>query len=197
MLSLFRIIEAAQGTIEIDNINISLMGLQVLRSNMTIIPQDPVLFSGSLRFNLDPLGKSTDEKIWDALRHANLSTTVSHLQGGLNYDVSEGGTNLSIGQKQLICLTRALLQKSKILILDEATASVDLETDDHIQKTIRREFYDCTVLTIAHRLNTIMDSNRIIVLDKGRVAEIGQPHELLSRKNGLFRAMALSSGIKM
>ena len=92
MLSLFRIIEAAQGTIEIDNINISLMGLQVLRSNMTIIPQDPVLFSGSLRFNLDPLGKSTDEKIWDALRHANLSTTVSHLQGGLNYDVSEGGT---------------------------------------------------------------------------------------------------------
>ena len=195
VLSLFRILEAAQGSIEIDSTNIFMMGLHALRSNMTIIPQDPILFSGSLRFNLDPLAKSSDDQIWASLRHANLQTLVSELPGGLDYDVAEGGANLSIGQKQLICLTRALLQKSKILILDEATASVDLDTDDHVQETIRREFCDCTVLTIAHRLNTIMDSNRIIVLDKGQVAEIGEPQELLSKKNGLFHTMALASGI--
>ncbi|XP_044597664.1 multidrug resistance-associated protein 1 isoform X4 [Cotesia glomerata] len=194
-LSLFRIIEAAEGKIFIDGIDISELGLHALRARLTIIPQDPVLFSGTLRLNLDPFDVHTDEQIWQALEHAHLKAFAKTLPNGLMYLVSEGGDNLSVGQRQLICLARALLRKTKILILDEATAAVDLETDDLIQRTIREEFKDCTVLTIAHRLNTILDSDRVIVLDKGVITEFDKPENLLQKPTSAFYSMAKDSGI--
>uniref|UniRef100_A0AAZ3SST1 Multidrug resistance-associated protein 1 n=1 Tax=Oncorhynchus tshawytscha TaxID=74940 RepID=A0AAZ3SST1_ONCTS len=159
-LGLFRIIEACEGEIHIDGVNIATLGLHELRSRITIIPQDPVLFSGSLRMNLDPFDGYSDEEVWRALELSHLKSFVSGLPDKLNHECSEGGENLSLGQRQLVCLARALLRKTKILVLDEATAAVDLETDNLIQSTIRTQFDDCTVLTIAHRLNTIMDYTR-------------------------------------
>ena len=159
VLSLFRLIEPVQGTIEIDEENICLMGLETLRSKITIIPQDPMLFSGTLRFNLDPFENYSDEEVWRAINLAHLTSYVSQLPNGLQYEVAESGSNLSVGQKQLICLARALLRKTKILVLDEATAAVDLDTDDLIQSTIRSEFVDSTVITIAHRYKSINANN--------------------------------------
>eukprot|EP00094_Tigriopus_californicus_P001437 TCALIF_01392-PA protein Name:"Similar to Abcc1 Multidrug resistance-associated protein 1 (Mus musculus)" AED:0.04 eAED:0.04 QI:0/0.8/0.33/0.83/1/1/6/0/1537 len=194
-LALFRIIECAGGAILIDGQNIALMGLHRLRSRLTIIPQDPVLFSGSLRMNLDPFDQYSDKEIWQALEHAHLKAYVSNLPKTLLFEVNEGGENLSVGQRQLVCLARALLRKTKVLILDEATAAVDLETDDLIQATIRSEFSDCTVLTIAHRLNTIMDSSKVIVLDAGRVIEFDTPANLLKNSKSVFYGMADESGL--
>ncbi|XP_074882258.1 ATP-binding cassette sub-family C member 2 isoform X5 [Buteo buteo] len=191
---LFRVLEAAGGTIIIDEVDIATIGLHDLRKNLTIIPQDPVLFSGTLRMNLDPFDQYTDEEVWKALELAHLKTYVQDLPEGLLHLVSEAGENLSVGQRQLVCLARALLRKAKILILDEATAAVDLETDHLIQTTIRSEFADCTVLTIAHRLHTIMDSNRVMVLQAGRIVEYDSPEELL-KKHGAFSAMAKDAGI--
>uniref|UniRef100_A0A8C1Z2P0 Uncharacterized protein n=1 Tax=Cyprinus carpio TaxID=7962 RepID=A0A8C1Z2P0_CYPCA len=193
---LFRIIEASEGQILIDGIDISTLGLHDLRSRLTIIPQDPVLFSGTLRMNLDPFEKSSDEEIWSVLELAHLKDYVRGLPTGLQHEVSEGGENLSVGQRQLLCLARALLRKSRILILDEATAAVDLETDDLIQNTIRTEFSHCTVLTIAHRLNTILDSSRVMVLDSGKIVEFDSPSVLLNNKQGHFYAMAKDAGIR-
>ena len=133
IVSYFRINEAAGGQIKIDNRDISSLGLQTLRSSLTIIPQDPVLFTGTLRMNLDPFNKSSTHDLWRALELAHLKSYVSSLSGGLDHLVSEGGDNLSVGQRQLLCLARACLRKTKILLLDEATAAVDLETDDLIQ----------------------------------------------------------------
>uniref|UniRef100_A0A672LRL3 ABC-type glutathione-S-conjugate transporter n=1 Tax=Sinocyclocheilus grahami TaxID=75366 RepID=A0A672LRL3_SINGR len=193
---LFRIIEASEGQILVDGIDISTLGLHDLRSRLTIIPQDPVLFSGTLRMNLDPFEKSSDEEIWTVLELAHLKDYVRGLPTGLQHEVSEGGENLSVGQRQLVCLARALLRKSRILILDEATAAVDLETDDLIQNTIRTEFSHCTVLTIAHRLNTILDSSRVMVLDSGKIVEFDSPSVLLNNKQGHFYAMAKDAGIR-
>ncbi|XP_071568154.1 multidrug resistance-associated protein 1 isoform X1 [Temnothorax nylanderi] len=194
-LSLFRIIEAAHGKILIDDIDISKLGLHDLRSRLTIIPQDPVLFSGTLRMNLDPFDCHSDEEIWRALEHAHLKLFIENLPNALLHEVSEGGENLSVGQRQLICLARALLRKTKVLILDEATAAVDLETDDLIQTTIRQEFKDCTVLTIAHRLNTILDSDRVIVLDNGLIVEYDSPEVLLRNPSSSFYSMAKDAGL--
>ncbi|CAH1105174.1 unnamed protein product [Psylliodes chrysocephalus] len=194
-LALFRIIEAAKGNIFIDGVKIDELGLHTLRSRLTIIPQDAVLFSGSLRLNLDPFDAHSDQDVWRSLEHAHLKEFVEGLSAGLNHEVTEGGDNLSVGQRQLICLARALLRKTKILILDEATAAVDLETDDLIQKTIRTEFKDSTVLTIAHRLNTIMDSDRVIVLDKGEVAEFDTPANLLANERSIFYSMSRDAGL--
>ncbi|XP_029673303.1 multidrug resistance-associated protein 1 isoform X3 [Formica exsecta] len=194
-LALFRIIEAAHGKILIDDIDISKMGLHDLRSRLTIIPQDPVLFSGTLRMNLDPFDCYADEEIWRALEHAHLKSFIKNLPNALLHEVSEGGENLSVGQRQLICLARALLRKTKVLVLDEATAAVDLETDDLIQTTIRQEFKNCTVLTIAHRLNTILDSDRVIVLDKGVIVEYDSPEVLLRNSSSSFYSMAKDAGL--
>uniref|UniRef100_A0A8B9TQ59 Canalicular multispecific organic anion transporter 1 n=1 Tax=Anas platyrhynchos TaxID=8839 RepID=A0A8B9TQ59_ANAPL len=191
---LFRVLEAAGGKIVIDGVDIATIGLHDLRQNLTIIPQDPVLFTGTLRMNLDPFDQYTDEEVWKALELAHLKTYVQELPERLQHLVSEGGENLSVGQRQLVCLARALLRKAKILILDEATAAVDLETDHLIQTTIRSAFADCTVLTIAHRLHTIMDSNRVMVMNAGKIVEYDSPEELL-QKQGIFFAMAKDAGI--
>ncbi|KAM5140785.1 ATP-binding cassette sub-family C member 2-like [Mantella aurantiaca] len=193
--SIFRIMESAGGQILIDGQDISLIGLHDLRKKLTIIPQDPILFSGTLRMNLDPFDQYTDEEVWKALELSHLKPYVEGLEEKLLYEISEGGENLSVGQRQLVCLARALLRKSKILILDEATAAVDLETDNLIQRTIRSEFADCTVLTIAHRLHTIMDSNKVMVMDAGKIIEYGEPEDLLQSR-GHFASMAKDAGIE-
>nr|XP_035921009.1 canalicular multispecific organic anion transporter 1-like [Halichoerus grypus] len=145
--------------------------------------------------NLDPFNNHSDEEIWKALELAHLKSFVSGLQLGLSHEVTEAGDNLSIGQRQLLCLARALLRKSKILVMDEATAAVDLETDHLIQTTIQKEFSHCTTITIAHRLHTIMDSDKIMVLDNGKIVEYGSPQELL-RNSGPFYLMAKEAGIE-
>ncbi|KAG8328053.1 Canalicular multispecific organic anion transporter 1 [Homalodisca vitripennis] len=194
-LCLFRILEAAGGHIYIDGQDISEIGLGDLRSKLTIIPQDPVLFSGTLRQNLDPFEMHSDSDVWQALKLAHLGEFTETLSDGLFHTIAEGGENLSVGQRQLICLARALLRKTQVLILDEATAAIDLETDDLIQQTIRREFRNCTVLTIAHRLNTIMDSDRVLVLDKGTISEFESPLSLLKRPSSIFYRMAKDADI--
>uniref|UniRef100_A0A3B3ZXF0 ABC-type glutathione-S-conjugate transporter n=1 Tax=Periophthalmus magnuspinnatus TaxID=409849 RepID=A0A3B3ZXF0_9GOBI len=193
-LGIFRILEAAKGKIFVDGVNIADIGLHDLRSRITIIPQDPVLFSGSLRMNLDPFDTYSDEEMWSALELAHLKNFVSNLPDKLNYECSEGGENLSLGQRQLVCLARALLRKTKILVLDEATAAVDLETDTLIQSTIRTQFEDCTVLTIAHRLNTIMDYTRVIVMDRGHISEMDSPANLIAQR-GQFYRMCREAGL--
>ncbi|KFV77769.1 Multidrug resistance-associated protein 1, partial [Struthio camelus australis] len=191
---LFRVLEGAGGKIIIDGIDISTLGLHDLRGNLNIIPQDPILFSGTLQSNLDPLGKHSDLELWEALELCDLKDFVQSLPNKLLHEIAEGGENLSVGQRQLVCLARVLLRKTKILVLDEATASVDTETDNLVQSTIRREFYNCTILTIAHRLHTIMDSERVLVLDMGRILEFDTPHNLLQQK-GAFSKMVAEAGI--
>ncbi|XP_076816557.1 multidrug resistance-associated protein 1-like isoform X1 [Clavelina lepadiformis] len=193
-LALFRLIEPAGGRILIDDVDISTIGLHNLRRKLTIIPQDPVLFSGSLRMNLDPFDLYSDDEIWDSLHHAHLKDFVSELPDKLEHLCAEGGDNLSVGQRQLVCLARALLRKTKVLVLDEATAAVDLKTDDLIQQTIRTQFRECTVVTIAHRLNTIMDYDRIMVLDAGELKEFEAPAQLIKQQS-IFYGMAKDAGL--
>ncbi|XP_048735267.2 multidrug resistance-associated protein 1-like [Ostrea edulis] len=194
-LGLFRILEKAEGSITIDDIDISTIGLHDLRSKLTVIPQDPILFSGTIRMNLDPFNSHTDKELWEVLELAHLKKYVDSLEYGLQHECTEGGENLSVGQRQLVCLARALLRKTKVLVLDEATAAIDLETDKLIQNTIRREFADCTILTIAHRLNTIMDYSRILVLDKGEIKEFATPDELLKDEESIFYKMAKDANL--
>ncbi|KAI1319685.1 Multidrug resistance-associated protein 1 [Mortierella claussenii] len=185
--------EADGGSIEIDGVDISTIGLDQLRQHLAIIPQEPTLFSGTVRENLDPFSHSSDLELWEALERAHLKDHISSLPGGLSSEVTQNGENFSIGQRSLICLARALLRKTKILVLDEATAAVDVETDELIQRTIRQEFQDRTILTIAHRIKTIMDSDRILVLERGCVEEYDTPAALMQRQ-GLFFNLAKQSG---
>ncbi|NWV38486.1 MRP6 protein, partial [Grantiella picta] len=193
-VGLLRLVEAAEGAILINGQDIAQLGLHDLRTKITVVPQDPVLFSGSLRMNLDPLNQYTDADIWTALELTQLKNFVADLPEQLEYQCTDQGENLSTGQKQLFCLARALLRKPKILILDEATAAVDLETDLQIQSMLRTQFRDSTVLTIAHRVNTVLDCDRILVLENGRIAEFDTPEHLINQK-GLFYRLMEESGL--
>ncbi|KAJ1988801.1 hypothetical protein EDC05_005092 [Coemansia umbellata] len=223
-LALLRFVEASSGRIMLDGVDISKIGLEDLRRNVTIIPQDPVLFNGTIRFNLDPFNEYPDEIVWDALRRTHLvrkhsshsSSSVASISTGedgieaaeplavermsgifssLDAEIKENGQSLSLGQRQLVALARALVRRSRLIIMDEATASVDFDTDDRIQRTIRGyEFADSTLFCIAHRLRTIIDYDRVLVLDKGKVAEFDTPYNLLQSKDGIFRSMCEKSG---
>ncbi|KAL5503399.1 hypothetical protein EMCRGX_G010341 [Ephydatia muelleri] len=185
---LFRMAEHT-GNITIDGINVKDVGLHDLRSSMSIIPQDPVLFCGSLRYNIDPFEEYNDSDLWSALEQA-----IEKLEGLLQFKVSEGGWNFSTGQRQLLCLVRAILRKNKIIVLDEATANVDCTTDAIIQKILRETFSQCTVLTVAHRLNTIIDSDRIMVMDGGEVVDFDDPYTLLQDENSQLKIMVDKTG---
>ncbi|KAF9894054.1 hypothetical protein FE257_009027 [Aspergillus nanangensis] len=194
-LALFRIIEPDTGSISIDGLNVSTIGLFDLRGRLAIIPQDPAMFEGTVRDNLDPRHVHDDTELWSVLEHARLKDHVAQMDGQLDARVQEGGSNLSQGQRQLVSLARALLTPSNILVLDEATAAVDVETDALLQRTLRSSaFHDRTIITIAHRINTIIDSDRIVVLDKGRVVEFDTPAELIQR-GGKFYDLVKEAGL--
>jgi len=235
-LSLFRFVDPEEGRIIIDGIDITTIGLEDLRSRLTIIPQDPVLFSGTIRENLDPFGEHTDAECLEVMQrvqlrtsHSSQSTAVasaatsrapsvvipadaeaptesgqitptSTTERGskavitLDSKVSEGGNNFSSGQRQLIAMARALLRRGGVVVMDESTASVDFATDKKIQEAIREEFKDNILITIAHRLRTVINYDKILVLDAGQVAEFDTPANLLAKEDGLFKSMCLKSG---
>ncbi|XP_049415408.1 ABC transporter C family member 2-like [Solanum stenotomum] len=192
--ALFRLVELERGRILIDGFDVSKFGLTDLRKVLGIIPQAPVLFSGTVRFNLDPFNEHNDADLWESLERAHLKDVIRRNSLGLDAEVSEAGENFSVGQRQLLSLARALLRRSKILVLDEATAAVDVRTDALIQKTIREEFKSCTMLIIAHRLNTIIDCDRILLLDSGQVLEYDTPEVLLEKEGSAFSRMVQSTG---
>uniref|UniRef100_A0A4W5MMX0 Cystic fibrosis transmembrane conductance regulator n=1 Tax=Hucho hucho TaxID=62062 RepID=A0A4W5MMX0_9TELE len=191
--ALFRLAEP-EGRIYIDGVLTSEIGLHDLRQKMSIIPQDPVLFTGTMRKNLDPFSQHTDEDLWNALQEVQLKSVVEELPNKMETVLAESGSNFSVGQRQLVCLARAVLRKNRILIIDEATANVDPRTDELIQKTIRDKFRECTVLTIAHRLNTIIDSDRVLVLDAGQIHAYDEPYTLLQNHDGIFFKMVQQTG---
>jgi len=183
--ALFRLTEIHEGEILIDGVDLKSRDLDEVRRNIAIIPQDPLLFAGTMRSNLDPFEEYPDTDLWRALDQAHLSDALSLSKNGLDTEVLESGSNFSVGEKQLICLARAILRNNKVLVLDEATANVDPKTDSLIQATIRQQFSACSVCTIAHRLNTIMDSDKILVMGKGQVLEFDPPHQLLQTEGAL------------
>lgn len=194
LVGLLRIVEASEGTIRIDGVDISTLGLKDLRTKVGIIPQEPVLFVGTIRSNLDPFGQYEDNAIWRALDAVHLGDKVKEMPLKLDSPVIEHGKNFSLGQRQLICIARSLVIGSKIIVLDEATASIDMVTDRLLQETIKVNFAECTVLTIAHRLNTIIESDKVLVMDGGVVAEFGEPHKLLQDPNGIFAELVSHAG---
>ncbi|XP_031637356.1 probable multidrug resistance-associated protein lethal(2)03659 isoform X2 [Contarinia nasturtii] len=183
-----------EGVIKIDNVDISSIPLHELRKNISIIPQESVLFSGTMRDNLDPFNEKSDDELWSALEEVDLRGAVSALPNGLDCKVHDNASNFSVGQRSLVCLARAILRKNRILILDEATANVDGNTDKFLQKTIREKFTDCTVLTIAHRLHTVMDSDRVLVMDAGQAVEFDHAHRLLENSNGFLTKLVDETG---
>jgi len=204
LLTLLRIVEPTventdeyEAPISIDNIDILRIGLTDLRSAIGIIPQNPVLFSGTIKTNMDPFNEYTDTEIWSALEGCGMKKTIEEMPAFLEAPVAEYGDNLSQGQRQLLCLGRALLKKCRILLLDEATSSVDYETDKEIQHTLREAFAGCTVLTIAHRVNTILDSDKILVMVDGKVGGFASPKELLADKDSAFSNIVKHSRIEI
>ncbi|KAI4464485.1 atp-binding cassette sub-family c [Holotrichia oblita] len=194
--ALFRLAHT-DGQIFIDDVDTKDLGLHDLRSKISIIPQEPVLFSGTMRKNLDPFDEYTDATLWKALEDVELKEVVEDLTAGLNSKMSEGGSNFSVGQRQLVCLARAIIRNNKVLVLDEATANVDPQTDALIQTTIRKKFAECTVLTIAHRLHTVMDSDKVLVMDAGTMVEFDHPYLLLQDENGFLHGMVQKTGRTM
>uniref|UniRef100_M1ABF5 ABC-type xenobiotic transporter n=1 Tax=Solanum tuberosum TaxID=4113 RepID=M1ABF5_SOLTU len=184
--ALFRLVEPTDGKIIIDECDISMIRLHDLRSRIGIIPQDPTLFTGSVRYNLDPLSKYSDDQIWEVLDKCQLREAVQEKEGGLDSSVLQDGSNWSMGQRQLFCLGRALLKRSRILVLDEATASIDNATDAILQKTIRLEFADCTVITVAHRIPTVMDYTKVLAISDGNLVEFDEPKKLINKEGSLF-----------
>lgn len=185
LAGLFRLVELYKGSISIDSVNIAHISITALRLRLSCIPQDPFLFSGTVRENLDPLQEYRDPEIWSALTRVDLAPTIKHF-GGLDYVVASGGLNFSVGQRQLFCLARALLRNTKILCIDEATANVDQETDRQIQHTLRSAFRKSTVITIAHRVQTVLDYDRVIVMSDGQILEFDKPENLLSDSTTIF-----------
>jgi ABC-type multidrug transport system fused ATPase/permease subunit len=199
MNALLRINGLSEGKIEIDGVDISLLGLRDLRSRFSIIPQDPVLFQGTIRKNLDPFSQTSDEDFWNSLKISGYIKSDEDIEGHkfhLDAVVEDEGSNFSLGERQLIALARALVRQSKILILDEATSSVDYETDSFVQQTIAKDFKNCTVLCIAHRLNTVINYDKMLVLEQGIIEEYGEPgpYALWSNESR-FREMCSSAGI--
>ena len=206
--AMFRFLNPESGYIKIDDVNIASINLTKLRRSITIIPQDPTLFTGTIKLNLDPYNEFTDDAIFEALKRVNLVTEEELQNNGtqtgtsenankflnLENEITEGGSNLSHGQRQLVCLARSLLRNPKIILLDEATASIDYASDAKIQETIRKEFSQSTILTIAHRLRSVIDYDKIIVMDAGEVKEYDHPYSLLLDKNSNFYSMCEQSG---
>ncbi|KAL5975298.1 Canalicular multispecific organic anion transporter 2 [Asimina triloba] len=203
--TIFRIVDPVGGQILIDGVSISTIGLHDLRFRLSIIPQDPTMFEGTVRSNLDPLGEYSDEQIWEALDRCQLGDEVRRKEGKLHSTernlccdmlVTENGENWSMGQRQLVCLGRVLLKRSKVLVLDEATASVDTATDNLIQQTLRQEFSDCTVITIAHRITSVLDSDMVLLLDNGLIAEYDSPAKLLEKQSSLFTKLVAEYSVR-
>ncbi|KAI3806838.1 hypothetical protein L1987_22753 [Smallanthus sonchifolius] len=188
--ALFRLVEPDSGRILIDGLNICTIGLKDLRMKLSVIPQEPTLFRGSIRTNLDPLGLHSDEEIWKALEKCQLKNIISRLPHLLDSPVSDEGENWSAGQRQLFCLGRVLLRRNKILVLDEATASIDSATDIHLQRIIREEFSSCTVITVAHRVPTVIDSDKVMVLSFGEMVEYDEPSKLMEA-NSFFSKLVV------
>ena len=196
--ALFRILEAEKGLFLVDGIDIHTLGLHKVRKEMSVINQHPVLFSGcTIRENLDPFDNHTTEEIREALHDVQMTDTIGDLPCGLNTLVAESGTNFSVGQRQLLCLARAILKKSKILVLDEPTANVDSRTDKLLQEAVNKSFRDATIISVAHRLDTVIENDYILVLGHGEILEYGSPGELIRRKDGHFASMVDDTGREM
>lgn len=192
-VTLFRLVDLVAGSICIDDVCINKIGLEDLRKRLSIIPQEPVLFTGNVRSNLDPLNQYTDEQIWKALEKTHMKQNILQLHKGLHAEVTENGNNFSVGERQLLCMARALLRNNKIVLLDEATAAIDNETDALIQETIKKAFVNCTVLVIAHRIDTIFKCNRIMVMEHGEIVEFDKLSVLLANENSRFHALAFAA----
>jgi len=193
--TLFRLLEAESGQINIDNVDVAEIGLHRLRTSISVIPQHPTLFSGcTVRENLDVFGLHSEEAIHEALESAHLSEVIADLPKGIDSVVNEGGSNFSVGQRQLLCLARAILSKNKILVLDEATASVDRRTDQMLHESLHESFGDATIIAVAHRLDTVIDHDYILVLGQGKVLEFGSPADLLRKSGGAFSTMVDDTG---
>ena len=196
--ALFRLLEAEDGQIFIDGVDVATLGLHKLRTSMSVIPQFPVLFSGcTVRENLDPFHHYSDDDISNALRDVCMIDVINELSGGPNSIVAEGGSNFSVGQRQLLCLARAILRKNQILILDEATANVDSRTDHLLQEAVTKSFGGATIISVAHRLDTVIDYDKILVLGDGGVLAFGTPHHLATEKKGVFGSMIDDTGKHM
>ena len=185
LVSLFRLVEVDSGTIMIDGVDIRGLGLNTLRSRLAIVPQDPVLFTGTVRYNMDPFDQYTDAQIWSALATVSMRGKISSLDS----KVTENGSNMSLGERQLMCMGRAILRNAKILVLDEATAAIDMATDEVIQQALRDKCHGRTILTIAHRLNTILDYDKVCVLGEGTVLEYDSPQSLVANVSSHFASM--------